>query len=209
MVALGDFLGPRKVVIFAKPRVPDPTLGSRLIAFLLSDATVFDPNGFALDTAHDRQHRHTYQWTRSPVERLTADNVIKQPNEVRVRGTLTATPIGGLLGGLQAAESAIPGIVRRDRRLADKLLRIADRGEPVVLVTPERPYPSMGITFIEEAHGRGEKIDLTLGFAAVRIVDPLAVASDLEIQATVTGALATSAMGGQPVTSVPDPGGLG
>lgn len=204
MVAVGGFLGPKRVAIFAKPPA-DPTFGSRLISFVLAGAVVSDPQAMSFDASQERVHSRRYVWTRSPIEAATTDQAIRMPDAVMIRGTLSPTPVGGVL----AALGALSTLVRRDREEMDKLRRIADQKLPIVVVMPERSYSSMGIVAIDERHAKGEKIEVTLRLEEVRIVGPLAIEGALDLDTILAGAGSESNLGGQPTTPVADPGGLG
>jgi hypothetical protein len=204
MVAIGQFIGPRRVAIFAYPLVPDPTFASRVVGFLLADAIVDNPNALSFDRTVSRSHRRTVRWARSPIEREIADNKIRDPDEIRIDGVLSANPAGGLLPFMNVASS----LVRRDIEAMNKLRSIAEAG-PVVIVTPERSYPSMGIEVLDERHGSGDKIDVSLRARAVRILDPLAVSGAFDLTTIIAGAFAAESVGSQGTVTVPDPGGFG
>jgi hypothetical protein len=204
MVSIGQFIGPRRVAIFGHPKVPNPTFSSRVIGFLLADAIVSDPKALSFDRSQGRRHRRAIRWSRNPISRDTVDNKIREPDEVRIEGTLSANPAGGLLPVLGAFGS----IIRRDLTEIEKLRLLADAG-PVVIVTPERPYPSMGIEIVDERHGNGQRVDVSLIAREVRILDPLFIAEVVDLTVALMGAMSPANFGAQAATSVADPGGIG
>lgn len=206
-VNLGQFVRPRTVSIFAR----NPAVYGQLVTFILTDIAIPVPFRVRLDLTKSIGVTRAATTSRSPVEPLVIDNIRLQPEVVTVQGQLSATPLGlvaSRLGGFSQ-------MIRRDLRELDKLRLIQQTGEPVILVTPMRVYPSMAMS-INEAHGDGDKVELALTFEEIEILTPLAVAGTLDLETALQGSVganATTNAGAQGTTTVTAPadlaGGLG
>jgi hypothetical protein len=200
-----QLLRPRTIAIFAAD--PSGVAGAvgKIQAFLLTQAAVIDlPGRVRLDTVGSYSASSTYQVARSPVERTVADNFIRQPRYLSVEGTLSAS---GPLLPFGAGIGAFGSLVRRDIMQTKALRDLQARGEPLIVVTPSEPYPSMALVSLQETHAGPHQVRLSLAFEEIEIVSPFAVTGVLDFDAMLGGS-APSNMGAQPVATVPDPGGL-
>lgn len=199
-----QLLRPNTVAIFATDPTGAAGVAAKLSALLLTQAKIDVPGRFKFDTVSNISRTVGREIARSPMERATASNQVKLPVMLSVTGTLSATPLFAFGGGT----GALGSLVRRDLLQLEALERLADRGEPLVVVTPSKVHPSMGLASIQDVHQLDHKVDLTLAFEEMRIVSPLSVTSELDINSLLSGAGGTSNLGGQPTGVAPDPGGL-
>jgi hypothetical protein len=200
-----SFLRPNTIAIFATDPTGASGVASKILAFLLTNAVVVDvPGRVRFDLNKGVSATKSYDVARSPIQKIRAGNILKRPESISVQGTLSATPLG--LGG--ALIGTFGRFVRRDLVQMEMLRKIADREEPVVLVTPARPYPSVAIKTMTEQHPGSLKVDLSMTFEEVEIVDPITIAENLALEAMLVGAGGPSNDGPQATGSVPDPGGL-
>jgi hypothetical protein len=196
---IGLRMQPNSVAIWAR----DPATLGALVSFLISNTDIPLPGRVRLDVTRSIQGSKRYEATRSPVERHVAQDVIRQPLELTVSGILTATP-------LSVFRPPIPfGIARLDLIELAKLKAIADRRDIVIVTTPVGVYPSMVITSLEDRHGEGEKVDLTISFSEIQIASPILVDVAMDVDSLIASHYGSFNSGGQSGSSVPDPGGLG
>lgn len=199
-----QLLRPNTVAIFATDPTGAAGVAAKLTAFLLTQAVVVDvPGRFRFDLVKNYQTVSRYSIARNPVERAVADNIVKQPRVVTVQGSVSANPLA-LFGSLGAFGS----LVRRDLLTVKQLRILAERGEPLVVVTPSEVHGSMGLAVLAETHDLRHKVELSLTFEEMEIVSPLAVSGALDLDAALAGAGSTSNNGAQPVDPFADPGGL-
>ena len=205
---IGSFIRPKTVSIFAAPFTGKfgGAVKTRFTQFLIEDARIQSPDRVSFDLSKSRSRSQRYQWPRSPIESITVDNVIKDPRVVNISGTLSATPLGFLSGAVLAG--AFGAIVRRDIQILEKLHALADRGEPLMVVAPEFSESSMGIVSIDDRHGEGNKIEISMVLEKVRIVSPLLVEGAIDLDSLLSGVFSEESIGSQAVTSVPEPAGL-
>jgi len=196
---LGTLLRPNTVSIFAG----DPASKGKVVAFLLKDVAVPVPGRVRLDLMRQVSASSRATAARSPVERVVADNIRMEPRTVTVTGQLSATP----LGVLGVVLGSFGSIVRRDLRELAKLRRIQERREPVVLVTPGEVFSSMSMS-IDESHVGDHRVELTLTFEEIRIVSPLSLIGELDLNAMFGGAASAQQVGGQPTELVTAPAGV-
>jgi hypothetical protein len=201
---LSQLAAPSSVSIFAK----DPASSGRILAFLLTRVIFPVAGRVRLDLSESEDHRRSYQVSRNPMEPGVTGSIIRNPDTLTVQGFLSATPLGGIVA---QQLGAFGSIFRRDRREVENLRTIADKREPVVVVTAERAYASMAIEAMNERHDNrtGNGIAVSLQFSEVRIVSPLLVGGMLDPDALALGAMNTASAGSQAPVEVPDPGGLG
>lgn len=193
-INLGTLRRPNTVSIFAS----DPVTLGTIVSFILTDIAIPVPNRVRLDLTRSVGASRSATIARSPLERVVADNILHAPEVVTVTGSLSATPLGLVatrLGGFGS-------IVRRDLIELEKLRRLHKRSEPVVLITPARVYPSMGMSSIVETHPGSNKVDLSITFEEIRIISPISVAGALDLDAILAGSGSTNNVGAQPTTSV-------
>jgi hypothetical protein len=201
---LAQLIRPNSVSIFAS----DPATIGKVAAFIFETTPIPVPGRVRLDLTQSINIGRRVRATRSPVERAVADNLVREPVTLSVRGSLSANPLGLLSAQIGLAGS----IVRRDLREVKKLQKIQAAGEPVVVVTPSEIFPSMSMS-IDEVHDGSHKVELSLTFEEIRIVSPFTVAVVLDLDTLLAGAGGTSDLGGQPVEVLDEPtaigGGLG
>lgn len=205
MTSLATLRRPNAVSIYAR----DFETRDRVDRFLIENTVIRDADRVRLHTTQSASVVSPITVTRNPLERAVADNIRIEPRTLTVTGTLSATPLG-FLGG-QVTSTA--GSLRRiDLQEVAKLRTIQLRREPVDVVTPYGVFESMAMQ-INENHGRGNKVDLTLVFTEIRIVSPFVVQAELDIDQATIGAQARSIAGSQPTDLVDAPsdlaGGLG
>lgn len=197
-------LRPNTVAVFAKVSPTDAGLVAEVTAFLLTLAVVAEvPGRFRFDTVGQYSATLRHSLARNPLERMTANNIIREPRVLNVTGTVSATPLTGF-GLLGVAGS----IVRRDINAVASLRTLAEIGEPLVVVTPSEVFGSMGLVSVQETHPGSNKVDVALMFEELVIVNPASIAGAIDVTAATFGAAQTESMGAQPVDPFVDPGGL-
>lgn len=200
-----SLIRPNSVAIFRKT----PADVGKVLAFILSDVAIPSGKRVRFDLSKSRDHGKAYDVTSNPVERATSDNIIKQPDTLDLVGRLSANPLG--FAGAAALLGTLGAFVRRDLIEVEKLRKIADEREPVIVVTPERTYPSMAITSMRERYddSTGNGVLLTLSLREIKIVSPFTVAGVVDTDQLLATAFESQNMGSQAPVAVPDPGGLG
>lgn len=199
-----QLLRPNTVAIFKKVSPTSAGIVAEVQAFLLTLAVVAEvPGRFRFDLVQQYTASSKYDVARNPMERAVADNFIRQPRVIAVQGSISATPLTGF-GALGVAGS----LIRRDLIAVKQLRLMQQLGEPLVLVTPAEVHGSVGLVSLDETHVGLNKVDLSLVFEEMTIVDPLSVAGAIDVDAATMGASQTSNMGAQPVDPFVDPGGL-
>lgn len=202
-INLSTLSRPNTVSIFAS----DPAKLGSIVSFILTNVAVPVPNRVRLDLTRNVSASRRITAARSPLERAVIDNLKIEPETVTVQGSLSATPLGPVATKL----GAFGGVIRRDLKELNKLRKIHERREPVILVLPARVYLSMAMTSIDETHDGSNKVDLSISFEEVRIVSPVSVSGALDMAELQTGAGSTQNAGAQATTStnVDVGGGLG
>lgn len=198
LARLDNFTSPNSVTIFATPP------GNKFAAFVLSSLSIPTPNRVRLDLAESENWRRTYTLTRNPVERMTAQSRIKNPDTISIVGMLSAHPLNSPL--------AVAGLARLDRFMLLQLHQILGNPATVAfIVTPDRKCANMVCTSISETNDdtTGHGTALALDFEEILIATPGLVSSTLDLEAMALGASSTSDMGPTTPVDVPDPGGLG
>lgn len=198
MPNLAALVRPNTVSIFAS----DPATLGKVAAFVLTNVVAPVPGRVRLDLMHSVSAASRVAVPRSPVERLVADNIRREPRTLTVTGSLSATPLGLLASQFGAAGS----FVRRDLRELAKLRELQASREPVVVVTPAEIFQSMAMQ-IDEAHTGDHKVELTLSFEEIRIVSPLSLLQ-LDLDTILAGAGSSSNIGAQPTEVVAAPSGV-
>ncbi len=199
-----QLLRPNTVAIFATDPTGAAGVAARLTAFLLTQTQIDIPGRFRYDLVNQVTHTSGHDFARSPVERHTASNSIKRPDQLTVSGVMSANPLFAFGGGT----GALGSLIRRDLLQLKALQRLADLGEPLAVVTPAQVFGSMGLVSLQDVHTMDNKVALTLNFEEVQIVSPIAIAADLDLDAILAGAGGAANLGGQATSAVPDPGGL-
>ena len=192
---LGQFLAPSTVSIFLQP----PGVG--FVPLLLSQVSIPSPNKVSLNLAETETFERRYTIPRNPVERLTGQNRVKEPDTLTLTGMLSAHPI---FSPLQSA-----GLARLDKRELLKLRTLLETSQSFI-VTPERPYKDMSCTYYQETfdENTGDGVRLTLRFEELRIALPGFIDQAFDPDALAIGAASVSALGPQTAGGVPDPGGF-
>lgn len=192
----GTWLAPDTVAIFVQP----PGLG--FLPFLMTLAPVPIPGRVRMDLAETEDFERTWNITRNPVARMTAQNRIRQPDKLTITGMLSAHPLLGPLRNL--------GMARLDKRELYKLRTILEQ-EISFVVSPERAYSNMSATMVREHYDgdTGDGVLLTIMFEEIKIAVPSLVTPEIDLDALLLGG--GSAAQGGPQTADPfvDPGGLG
>lgn len=186
LTSIGTWTSPNTVSFFAqKP-------GSRFAAVALSLVPFPVAGRVRLDLAETETRTRRYEITRNPVERLVAQNKIRQPDTLALVGRMTAHPL--LSPGLSQL-----GIARLDKRELVKLLDLIDGMDPLFIVTPERPYSNMICTEVTELYDdtTGDGVALTLSFEEIQIAIPGMVDADLDMEALLAGASGNTDLGAQ------------
>lgn len=199
LAQLSSWTQPNSTSIFVQPP------GQAFVAFLLQNLPIPSPSRVRLDLSESETKTRSWNITRNPVERLTAQNKIRNPDVLQVNGLLSANP---LLSPLQSF-----GLARLDKiaLLELKLLLTAGPPTPVFIVTPEGKHPNMLCTSFVETYGpdTGNGVALSMTFEEIQIVIPGLVAATLDLDALELGAATSSSVGPTTPTETIDPGGLG
>lgn len=197
-------LRPNTVAVFAKASPGNAGLVAEVQAFLLTLAVIADvPGRFRFDLVQQYSAGTRYDVARNPIERAVADNFIRQPRTISVTGSVSANPLAAF-GGLGVAGS----LIRRDLIAVKQLRLLQAIGEPLVLVTPAEVHGSVALVSVEETHVGLNKVDVSLVFEEMVIVNPLSIAGGVDPDTLLAGAPAASNMGAQPVDPFVDPGGV-
>jgi hypothetical protein len=199
MTSLAQLARPNSVSIFTD----DPTTRGKLAAFVLTNAVVPSASRVRLDLTTSGSVSRSYAFSRNPIEQTVTTRIRRGPPGVSISGTLTATPLG-----LGSALGQLHSVIRRDLKELTKLIAIADKGQPVIVVCPWGVYDSMGIEQIDETHPGSEKVDLVITFGKILIVSELLVEATLDLETIIAGAPTDASLGSQPVSSAPAPSGL-
>jgi hypothetical protein len=195
-------LRPQHVAIFTS----DPTgnagiVSAKIQAFLLTSAAVgFVPGRVRPDLLNAATVTRSFSVSRNPVERVVADNFIREPETLQIQGTLSSTPLAKF-GGVPFGS-----LFRFDLMQLAQLRIMQGSGLPLVVVLPARPYPSMALTTLVEDHSMRGKVGLSMTFQELEIVSPLSVPIDPDLLAA--GAFIEADVGTQATETVPDAGGL-
>jgi hypothetical protein len=199
LAQLSSWTSPNSTSIFVQPP------GQAFVAFLLQNVPIPSPQRVRLDLSETETKTRTWTIPRNPVERLTAQNKIRNPDVLQVSGMLSANP---LLSPLAAI-----GLARLDKiaLLELKLILTSGIPTPVFVVTPDGKHPNMMCTSLVETYteGVGNGVQLTMTFEEIQIVIPGLVTATLDLDALQLGAAASSSVGPTTPTEVVDPGGLG
>ena len=182
------------VTIFAS----DPVSQSKVLAFILSQAAPLNTEGgqvsMHLTKSVDVSKR--FSATRNPVNRVVGTNIIPEPETLRISAQLSANPLGkGSLSNVVAQIGALGSVVRLDLEQLQRLRKLADSREPLIVVAPPRTYANMALVSLDEKHVGSNKVELVLSFEEIRIVSPLLV-PEVHDEA-ILGAYVVENMGGQ------------
>ncbi len=195
---LGGILGARTASIYRL----DPT-GTVPMGSIADLRPAFTPNRVVLDMVDSEDVERTYSVTTNALQDLTSatSNVHRDLIRLTVSGTLISgidLPFVGSVG-----PGGIPGFgggLRADLLKVANLEAIADRREPIMVITPR---VSLAKAFIESVSrswnpDTGENTLLTIGFVEARIVNPLSAdAAVPDVAGSFTGNNATAPAGAQ------------
>jgi hypothetical protein len=189
---ISQFVSFGNAVIFAQP--PDPSTG--FVPLLLSAISVPSPTRVALNLTETENVTRRYTMVRNPVERVTVQNRLREPTELRITGMLSADPVFSPL--------ATVGFARLDRVELRKLIKIVELSTCFV-VTPERAYPNMGCTVLDEEYNAntGRGVRLTLQFQEFQIARPGLVEGEFDLPAAGLGAFEAGDLGNTTPTEIP------
>jgi len=189
---LAQFAAFGNALIFAQPPDPAPAF----VPLLLSQIAVPSPTRAALNLTETETVTRRWTMVRNPVERVTVQNRIKEPKELRITGMISADPVFSPLAAI--------GFARLDRAEVAKLIRIVELSTCFV-VTPERAYPNMGCTVLEENYDEntGRGVRLSLMFQEFAIARPGAVVGEFDIAVAGVGALEAGDLGSTVPQEVP------
>jgi hypothetical protein len=185
------------VTILAQPK------GVGFAAFLLTQVSFPSANRVRLDLAETEDHRRSYIVPRNPVETLTAQNKIRNPDVLTITGMLSANPL--------VAPLATVAVARLDKRELAKLRTLIDRDELLFIVTPERYVPNVICVSFNERYddGTGNGVKLAMQFQEIQIAAPGLVAGVTDLDTLGISAGSVADQGPQTPATVADPGGLG
>ena len=190
--ALAQFASFGNALIFAQPPDPAPAF----VPLLLSQIAIPSPTRAALNLTETETVTRRWTMVRNPVERIVAQNRIQEPKSLRITGMISADPVFSPLASI--------GFARLDRAEMAKLIKILELSTCFV-VTPERAYPNMGCTVLEENYdadtGRG--VRLSFMFEEFQIARPGAVVGEFDIAAAEIGALEAGDLGNTVPQEVP------
>jgi hypothetical protein len=204
MISLGALSRPNTATIFAD----DPAKRGKLLAFVLTNVSLPSKTRGRFDLLTGGTVSRRWSASRSPLERFTVDDIKAEPLAITISGSVSATPLE-LFGAL----GTLGSIIRRDLAEASKLAALFALREPLVVVTPWGVFPSMHGS-IDESHGAGNKVDLTISLEEIRIVSQLTIEALVDLDTILAGGLTETDLGIQPVEQVTSPadlvaGGLG
>ena len=203
-VSLGALARPNTATIFAD----DPAQRGKLLAFVLTNTSLPSKSRARLDLLAGGTVSRRWTASRSPLERHTVDDIKAEPIALTFTGSISATPLE-LFGAL----GTLGSIFRRDLKEAEKLAALFALREPLVAVTPWGVFASVHGS-IDESHGNGNKVDLTITLEEIRIVSSVTIEATSDLETILAGGLTETDLGIQPVEPVTSPadlvaGGLG
>ncbi len=164
-------------------------------------------NRVVLDMVDSEDVELSYQVTENPLQDFTTatSNVHRALKRMTLSGTLIsgidlpligATGLGGIPG--------FGGGLRADLLRLAKLEEIADRREPIMVVTPRRSFPTAFIESISPSWtpDQGDNTLVTITIVEARIVSPLTGATVPDVAGSATGNNAPTGAGAQAPTPV-------
>ena len=195
LVDISAWISPNSVSIFIQPP------GRGFVPFLLANVPIPDPSRVRLDLSESETHTRSWTITRNPIERLVAQNRIKEPLRLSVTGMLCATP---LQSPMQFA-----GLGRLDRVMLEQLYTLLEQ-ELVFIVTPEGKFANMACTSVVANYDEstGNAVQLAMEFEQMQIVSPILIDSAFDSD-VLNVVQAPSSMGPSTSTTIVDPGSLG
>lgn len=195
---LGGNLGARTVSFFRL----DPT-GTVPVEPLLDLIPSFTPNRVALDMVDSEDVQRNYLVTTNALQDFT--NAQSNVHKDLIRMTFSGTLIGGidipLIGSVGLG--GIPGFgggLRSDLLKLTNLENLADRREPVMVVSPRVDLPKAFIESIARSWNPdvGDNSLVTVTVVEARIVNPLIAASVVpDVEASFTGNNSVTQAGAQ------------
>lgn len=200
---LGGLLGTRTVSFYRLDptgNVPIEPLGD-LVPALGSDRVTFD----MIDSEDGEQ---TYAITMNALQDFTSatSNVHREPKRRTFSGTLIGGVDVALVGsfGLSGAPG-LGGGMRNDLRKLEALEAIAERREPIMVVSPRKSFPRAWIETIADSWTPelGPNSMVTISIVEARIVSPLqANAVVPDVASSLTGNNRKTSVGSQSTSTV-------
>lgn len=185
---LGGLLGARTASFFRL----DPT-GRVPIEPLIDLVPSFSPNRVVLDMIDNEVSPREYMVTRNALQDFTSasTNVHKELESMTVTGTLVSSIALPLIGSVGLG--GIPGFgggLRLDMLKLAALEALADRREPIMIVTPRKSFPKCFIQSIVPTWTpeTGDNTILAVTVVEARIVNPLSAEAVLpDLAGSFTG----------------------
>lgn len=132
--------------------------------------------GFPFDLFEAEEHDLRWKLGDHPLQdgSTVSDHVQRQLREVRVKGMFTSHPMAGRLGNESKVEVADSegSMANRAKEMFLAVVALAERKEPVKLVTSLLDYPKMVITEISAERGprSGEAVEFDMTLREVEVV---------------------------------------
>jgi hypothetical protein len=195
---LGGNLGARTASFFRL----DPT-GTVPVEPLLDLFPALGPNRVTLDIIDSEDIERTYLVTTNALQDFTAaqSNIHKDLDRMTLTGTLISSIDLALVGSVGLG--GIPGFgggLRADLLKIENLENLADRREPVMVLTPRKNFPKAFIESIARSWSPdvGDNTLVTITVIEARIVNPLlADAVIQDVAASYTGNNSVTSAGAQ------------
>lgn len=190
-LSISNLASPSTVSIFAQ------TPGIEFIAHKQALAPVPSAGSARLDLAETEDVGRTYTVSRNPMQRVVAQNKIRNPDTLTLGGMLSAHPLN-TINTLSAIGSAVTSLSRLDKKELAKIRDLCDQ-ELVFIVTPERSYANMTCVALQEHYDdqTGQGVALTLNFEEMLIESPSLTESVLDLDALDTGSGSSADVGFQ------------
>lgn len=179
---LAGLIGSRTAAFFRLD--PTGTVPIELVADLVPALT---PNRITLDVVDTEDYQKTFLVTNNALQDFTSaqSNIHRELERMTITGTLVSSidiPVLGSVG--------LGGFLRSDLRKMENLEALADRREPIMVVTPRRGFPKAFIESLGTSWNpaTGENTLATISIIEARIVNPLLAASAvLDVEGSYTG----------------------
>jgi len=200
---LGGLLGTRTVSFYRLDptgTVPIEPLGD-LVPPLGSDRVTFD----MIDSEDGEQ---SYSVTLNPLQDFTSatSNIHREPKRRTFSGTLIGGVDVALVGAFGLAGApGLGGGMRNDLRKLEVLEAMAERREPVMVVSPRKSFAKAWIEMIGDSWTPelGPNSMVSVSIVEARIVSPLAAGAVVpDVAASLTGNNRKASVGSQSTTSV-------
>ena len=161
-----------------------------------------------LDMIDSESSPDEYDVTENPLQDFSSatSNVHQNLKRMEIVGTLVSSINLGLIGSVGIGN--LPGQaspLRKDLQVLNNLRALAERREPIMVVTPRNSMPLAFITRIDDnwTPDLGENTIVSISLKEARIVDPLTANSILQdVANSFTGNNARNPAGGQSGTAI-------